>query len=157
EEAAEVAWLLGAPFLLQVIEGWRDDLVHVLGGPVETSKEGERLLNARWRVTVPQPVDTGIAGVSGDPARHEFAEVARALPCALRVVKPGGRIVLLSRAKPALGQGGELLRQAENPGQGLSLLRQHEPPDMAAAFQWANAVQQVAVYLLSDLAAETAE
>src|SRR5437660_12541387 len=49
-EAAEVAWLLGAPFLVQVIEGANAEIIHVLGGPMETSGEGQRLLDARWRV-----------------------------------------------------------------------------------------------------------
>ena len=31
-EAEEVAWLLGAPFMIQVIEGSGDEIVHVLGG-----------------------------------------------------------------------------------------------------------------------------
>ncbi len=53
-EAAEVAWLLGAPFLVQVIEGAGDEVLHVIGGAIESSAEGQRLLDARWRVHVKQ-------------------------------------------------------------------------------------------------------
>ena len=43
QEAAEIAWLLGAPFLVQVVEGMGDNLAHVITGPVDTSDEGVRL------------------------------------------------------------------------------------------------------------------
>ena len=76
---------------------------------------------------------------------------------AARVVKPQGRIVLLSRAAPALGEGAEILRQAEDPEEALQLLRQHTPPDMAAAFQWASAAGRATLYLLSNLPGEAAE
>src|SRR5262249_40488326 len=57
KEATEVAWLLGAPFMVQVIEGAGEDIAHVLGGLADTGEEGERLLNARWQVEVDRPAD----------------------------------------------------------------------------------------------------
>src|SRR5262249_7774663 len=63
--AAEVAWLLGAPFLVQVIEGAGEDLVHVVAGLAETSGEGQRLLDLQWRVTVDQLADTVVASITG--------------------------------------------------------------------------------------------
>ena len=112
-EAAEVAWLLGAPFLVQVIEGAGEDLVHVVTGLVETSSESQRLLDLRWRVTVDQLADTVIASISGDGARLDFGDLAQALVCASRVVKPEGTIVLLSQVTPQLGPGAEVLRTAD--------------------------------------------
>lgn len=156
-EAAEVAWLLGAPFFVQVIEGSDSEVVHVLGGPLESGAEGQRLLDARWRVEVDDPVDTVVAGVGGDPARHTFADLAAALASAARVVKPGGRIVLLSGSAPALGEAAELLRQAEEPHQALDLLKRQKPADWVAAYQWGAAAQQAKLYLLSGLAEEVAE
>jgi nickel-dependent lactate racemase len=156
-EAAEVAWLLGAPFMLQVIEGAGDDLAHVVGGLADSGSEGERLLDNRWRLTVDDLADTVVAAVSGDPAHHGFAELARALGAAARVVKPEGRIVLLSGANPALGPGAELLRGAGEPGKALDALCRETPPDVAAAFQWASAARRASLYLLSGLPAEVAE
>ena len=98
-----------------------------------------------------------VAGVGGNPLRHDFADLARALDCAARVVKPGGSIILLTRAKPELGRGLELLRQAEEPAAGLALLKKERPPDIPAAYQWARAVQRASVYLFSELPADTAE
>jgi hypothetical protein len=73
------------------------------------------------------------------------------------VVKPGGRIVLVTEANPDLGAGAELLRQSEDAPRALELLNQKRPADMAAAFQWAHAVQQASIYLLSGLPGETVE
>jgi nickel-dependent lactate racemase len=156
-EAEEAAWLLGAPFMVQVIEGAGDDIVHVLGGLSDTADQGQQLLNARWRMTVDRPADVVVAGISGDPARHGFAELARALACATRVVKPRGRIVLLSQAQPALGPGGQLLRNADEPNVALRNLRRSKPADIASAFQWAWAAEQANIFLLSGLEPEVAE
>jgi nickel-dependent lactate racemase len=157
QEAAEVAWLLGAPFFVQVIEGRGDAVSQVVAGPQESDAEGVRLVNARWRVRVERPADTVVAAVSGDPASHDFADLARALACATRVVRPQGHIILLSRAQPALGPSAELLRQADDPAQALGALRHDHGADLAAAFQWAIAAQQAHIYLLSGYPAETAE
>jgi nickel-dependent lactate racemase len=157
QEALEVAWLLGAPFCVHVIEGAGEDIAHVVGGLTDTGAEAHRLQDARWRGSVGRPAATVVASVGGDPARHGFTELARALACAARVVEPNGRIILLTQAEPELGPASALLRQADNPGRALDLLRQHRPPDMAAAFQWVSSVQKAQVYLLSGLPAETAE
>jgi nickel-dependent lactate racemase len=156
-EAAEVAWLLGAPFVVHLVEGAGETITHVLGGLVDTGEEALGLLNARWRLSVDALADTVIAGVSGDPDYHGFAALSEALACAARVVKPGGRIILLTEAEPVLGAGMEVLRQADSAVRALTLLRRHAPPDLAAAFQWASAAQRATIYLLSRLPAETAE
>ena len=156
-EAEEVAWLLGAPFMIQVIEGSGDDIVHVLGGLSDTSGEGERLLDARWRVSVDQPADIVVAGIGGSPAGHGFAELARALACASRVVKPRGRIVLLSQAQPALGPGAQLLRQADEPSAALKELRRQKAADIGSAFQWASAAEHANIFMLSRLEPDIAE
>jgi nickel-dependent lactate racemase len=157
KEAHEVAWLLGAPFMVQVIEGAGEEITHVVGGLADTGAEGERLLNARWRVEVDEPADTVLASVSGDPARQTFADLARAAAAASRVVRPRGRIILLSSANPPLGVGAELLRHTEDAVKALDLLQEKKPTDMAAAFQWAHASQQAGIYLLGGLPAEVVE
>jgi nickel-dependent lactate racemase len=157
KEAAEVAWLLGTPFMIQLIEGPGDELGHVVAGLADTGEEGRRLLDTSWRVTVPSMPDLVVASVSGDPGRHTFADLARALAAAARVVKPEGKIVLLTQADPEAGDGVELLREAEDAEQALELLRGKLPADMAAAFQWASAARHATIYLLSKLPAEKAE
>jgi nickel-dependent lactate racemase len=157
QEAMEVAWLLGTPFMVQIVEGPGDKILHVVSGMADSVAEGQRLLDARWRVTVNEAADTVVASISGDPAQQDFGDLASALACAARVVKPEGQIVLLSRTQPALGPGAKLLRQAEDPGRALSLLAEHVPGDLVAAFQWASSAQRARIYLLSGLPPETAE
>ena len=77
-EAAEVAWLLGAPFLVQVVEGTRDDVVAVVAGPVDTADEGLRLYEARWGLTAADLADTVVA-------------TSERRPAAARVRRPGPR------------------------------------------------------------------
>jgi nickel-dependent lactate racemase len=156
-EAEEVAWLLGAPFMLQVIEGSGEEIIHVLGGLSDTGGEGQRLLDACWRVRVDRLADVVVAGISGDPARHGFAELARALACAARVVRPKGRIVLLSQAQPTLGPGAQILRQADEPSDALRDLRRLRPVDIGSAFQWSCAAEQANIFMLSSLEPDVAE
>jgi nickel-dependent lactate racemase len=156
-EAAEVAWLLGAPFLVQVIEGGGDDIAAVVAGPVDTGDEGLRLYEARWGQMVTALADTVVATLSGDPRRHDFADLARALAHAAEVVEPEGRIILLTEALPRLGPGADLLRQAGDPNRALEALGKGHLPDRAAAMQWAAAVRRAQVYLLSGLPEATAE
>ena len=49
EEALEVAWLTGNPFLVQVIEGTDTEIAGIVAGSIDSSGEGQRLLDARWR------------------------------------------------------------------------------------------------------------
>lgn len=155
-QAAEVSWLLGTPFIVHAIEGRGNSLAHLIGGTVEASGRAEALLDECWRTEVAEPVDAVIAAVGGPP-EADFADLARALACAARVVKPGGRIIVLSRAAPDLGPAGELLRRADEPAQALEWLEQEAPQDGPAAHLWVRAVQRASVYLLSGLPPDTAE
>jgi nickel-dependent lactate racemase len=156
-EAEEVAWLLGAPFMVQVIEGSGEEVIHVLGGLSDTGGEGQRLLDARWRMNVDRPADVVVAGVSGDPIRHAFAELAGALASASRVVRPRGRIILLSQTNPTLGPGAQILRQADEPSDALKDLRRLKPIDVGSAFQWASAAEHANIFMLSGLEPDLAE
>jgi nickel-dependent lactate racemase len=156
-EAAEVAWLLGAPFLVQVIEGGGDDIITVVAGPVDTADEGLRLYQARWGQTADELADTVVATLSGDSRRHDFADLARALAHAAEVVQPEGRIILLTEALPRLGPGADILRQTDDPSRALDALSKGHLPDRAAAMQWAEATRRAQVYLLSGLPEATAE
>jgi nickel-dependent lactate racemase len=157
QESEEVAWLLGAPFMVHVIEGAGDEIAHVVAGDAATATEGRRLLDARWSISVERAADTVVAIVGGDPARQDFSDLASALATAARVVSSEGKIILLSRAQPSLGRGAEILCQADTPENGLALLRRESPADAGAAFQWATAVEKASVYLLSNLSEEMTE
>ncbi|MBI3410020.1 MAG: DUF2088 domain-containing protein [Planctomycetes bacterium] len=157
QEAAEVAWLLGAPFLVQVIPGDGDEVAQVVAGPVESSRAGQQALDARWRVEVDVPADMVVTAIGGDPVRHTFSDLARAFLCASRVVRPGGSIVLLTDASPTLGASADVLRRSEDPAPALKFLHQENPADLEAGFAWASAAQRAKLYLLSRLAPDAVE
>jgi nickel-dependent lactate racemase len=156
-EAREVAWLLGAPFFVQVIEGAGAAVAHVLAGPLESSPAGQRLLEARWRVEFERPADVVVASVVGNPALHTIDELARAFFTAARIAKPGGSIVLLSDITPELGPGFDFFRRHDDPALVQQLLLREKPPDLAAGYLWASAADQARLYLLSGLIDDVAE
>ncbi len=156
-EATETAWLLGTPFLVQVIEGAADGVQEVVAGLLDSSAEGAKRQDARWRGTVAEQPETVVASVSGAPGEIGFLDLAKAAATAARVAQKGGRIALLTTAAPALGRGAELLRTLDGPGETKKLLAKERPDDWAAAALWAFAARRVSIFLVSGYPDEVAE
>jgi len=156
-EAVETAWLLGAPFFVQIIEGTGGGWSQVVAGASEASAEAGRQLDARWRLAVSRRADLVVVTLTGDPTRHTFADWAAAVGCAARVVEPNGRVVLLARGRPEFGPAVELLRNAEDPEQVLQHLRREQTLEMLPALRWSTAASQARLYVLSGLPDETVE
>jgi nickel-dependent lactate racemase len=156
-EADEVAWLIGVPFLVNVIAGGSDGVAHVIAGTMDKAAECHRLLDAQWRVEFTRPAQTAVVTVGGDPARQDFEDVARAALGAARVVEPGGRVVVLSRAHPKLGEGATLMRDTDNPAVAERRVQERRPADRIAARLWLEAARRANLYLLSELPEETVE
>jgi nickel-dependent lactate racemase len=156
-EAAEILWLLGTPFLVQVIPGDGDTIQEVVAGLPDSGAEGIRRQDARWRGTVADRPDTVIATISGDPERVSFTDLAKAAACAARVVRPGGRIAVLTAAAPPLGEGAELLRRTDDPVAGVKRLAKEKPDDRPAALLWCFAAKAASVFLASGYPDETTE
>jgi nickel-dependent lactate racemase len=157
EEAVETAWLLGAPFFVQVIEGSGDGVATVVAGSSEASAEGRHQQEERWSQSVAAAADIVVASVSGDPARHTFADLAAAAECATRVVRPGGRIVLLSEVAAGPGPEFDVLRGADNPGEAAARLGPDPDLEQLSVARWAEAAEHARLTLLSELDAETVE
>jgi nickel-dependent lactate racemase len=156
-EAHEVAWLLGSPFFVQVIEGHADDIAMVVAGLADTTAEVARHQDTQWKVTVPEPADTVVVTLSGDPARHDFAALARAAAAGAQVVKPGGNVVVLSEADPEIGGATDVLRRTDEPPEAVRVLFRERPTDAAAAVQWAWAAGRANLYLASEIRPTTVE
>ncbi len=156
-EASEAVWLLGTPFLVQVIEGAGDTVQEVVAGLLDTAAEGVRRQDARWRAAVASEADTVITAISGSPANVSFLDLAKALVTAARVVKKGGRIGLLTTAAPDLGQGAEMLRSLDGPADARKRLAHEKPDDWAAAALWAAAAKRASLFLASGYPDDVAE
>ncbi|MGL6074445.1 MAG: lactate racemase domain-containing protein [Fimbriiglobus sp.] len=148
-QAAEIAWLLGTPFFVQVIEGPGDTIHDIVGGLPDSCEEGIRRLEAVWRGQVAEAPELVIASISGDPARISFQDLGNALLAAARIVAPGGRIALLTTASPTLDEGAAILRQAEEPDHVSAILKKRKPDDWAAADFWAFAAKRARLYIAS--------
>jgi nickel-dependent lactate racemase len=157
QEAEEVAWLIGVPFLVDVVDGSGNGISHIVGGTVEVAKECRELLHARWQIAFPRPAQIAVATVGGDASQQDFESLARAALCAARVVEPGGRVVILSHANPKLGDGAMLLRETENPAVAERRIQESRPADRIAARMWLEAARRANLYLLSELPEETVE
>ncbi|MFO0805864.1 MAG: lactate racemase domain-containing protein [Gemmataceae bacterium] len=153
EESHEVAWLLGTPFLVQVIEGGGDTVHAVVAGLLDSSDEGRKRQDARWRFELESKADAAIAAIAGDPANVTFLDLAKAAATAARAVRKGGRIALLTEAAPALGEGAETIRRMDEP----RWPSKSNPPDWAACKRWCAAAGHASIFLKSGLADEIAE
>jgi nickel-dependent lactate racemase len=156
-EAREAAWLLGTPFLVQVIEGAGDTVQEVVAGLLDSSAEGVTRQDARWRGTIATEPDTVIATVSGSPSEITFLDLAKAVATAARVVKKGGRVALLTTAAPDLGQGAQMLRRLDGPTGARKLLAHEKPDDWAAAALWVASAKRASIFLASSYPDDVAE
>jgi len=156
-QAAETAWLLGAPFFIEVIEAAGDGVAHVTAGTVAVGAEGRRLLDASWRWEAPALADVVVAALSGDPSRQSFADLAAAAACAARVVQPDGRIVLLSRTPPGLTAESAALLQGDDARGVLDRLRGRPTVQQIPAWRWAGAACRARLFLLSGFEDQTVE
>jgi nickel-dependent lactate racemase len=156
-EADEIAWLLGTPFLVQVIEGAGDTVQEVVAGLLDSSAEGVKRQDARWRGTIATEPDTVIAAISGSPVEITFFDLAKAAATAARVVRKGGRIALLTTAAPDLGPGAQMLRTLEGPDGAKKLLAKEKPDDWVAAALWVFAAKRASIFLASAYPDDVAE
>jgi nickel-dependent lactate racemase len=156
-EAIEVAWLLGQPFYVQLLAGRGDGLAQVMTGAAEAARSAEHWLDEHWKAHLPRRADLVLVALSGDPARHTFADLASAAASASRVVQTGGRIVLLCEATPHLGPDVQMLLRADDPQTAAKELLRAGSVHRGPALQWASAVAHARVSLLSGLPGQTVE
>ena len=130
DEAAEVTWLLGSQFHIGGVPG-RTGVLHFLAGEAKDVLEtGARLADESWRMTIEDRADVVIAGIGGPGRPASPNDFLDGLRTALRSVRRGGRVAILSRL------GLDAVREAvKDPG-----LPRH---DFEKALAWAD------IYLLS--------
>ena len=154
-EASEISWLFGSPIFVQVIEGPGDTIHSVLAGLPDSTDEGIRRQNARWRGSIAVQPDLVVAAVSG--SRVTFLDLALALSTAARVVRSGGRVALLTDAKPVLLEGAETMRSIDEPDLVEKILAKRKPDDWPAAKLWAKAARSANLFVHSGWPDETIE
>lgn len=150
----EIVWLMGIPFVIQVIAAG-DGLVDVIAGSSEgVSRQAGSQQDDHWLISMPERVDTVVAAIPGGTDSQGWNQLGQALATARQIVELGGRIILLSELNEAPGEGIEYLRRFEEPDEALQPLRQLMPTDLLPAVQLASAASRARVYLLSHLPSE---
>jgi nickel-dependent lactate racemase len=154
-ETDEVAWLLGIQFAVGVVPAQDDAIAHVLAGESRSVfEQGRHRAVATWRFSLPRRCDLVVAGIgSADGAEG----IAAALNAAQRVVKRGGRILLLCDVDGRPGVGLQAVAAADEPRHALTRLADEPPADALAAHRIAQAVDWARVYLLSRLEPDLVE
>ncbi len=155
KEASEIAWLLGTPFFVQIIEGVGPTVTQVVAGTIDSIPAGKRALDRHWRLSSSESADLVITSLVGSD--HSFEDVARAFWIGSQVVKPRGRVVVLSDARPELGPSAGLMRNYESPAEAGSLLLKEMPHDVEGGVLWSQAAQTARLYLLSRLPSDAVE
>ncbi|MFO0937910.1 MAG: lactate racemase domain-containing protein [Gemmataceae bacterium] len=135
-EAEEVAWLLGTPFLVQVIEGAGDSVQAVVSGLMNCDTEGVRVQRTCWTATAERRADLVIACAQGGEAA-----LANALANAGRIVAPHGRIVLLADVPPFFGEAFETLKRSPDVVAAVKSIIREKAAGTAAAVLWAFAAR----------------
>ena len=148
-EAAEVTYLCGLPFFVQVIEGDGDVIAEVIAGLPTSTAHGIAALEELRRVRVEEEAELVIVSISGSAERITFLDLARAAYTASKLVQERGRIVLLCDAAPVFDAATEVLRRSEDPEEAKQLLRRSQHIDQYAARAWATATQRASLFLMS--------
>lgn len=156
--ADEAAWLLGVPFVVQVVPGGANQVLHVVAGDAsEVFPQAAELCEAAWSFAVPYRASLVVAAVEGANGCQTWENVARALNAASHAVADEGAIVICSELAEELGPALQQLAAAEDVHQVLREISKQRPIDALVAAELVHAVERGPVYLLSRLGESVVE
>lgn len=151
-EVAEVGWLLGAAFAVQVVPGPGDEVLDVLAGEARAVARRARGLYAdAWSWTVARRASLVVAAIQGGPAQQTWHALGRALAAALRLVERGGAIAVCCGLSAGPGRAVQALVGADRPRRALDRFGADRPDDALPAAQLVRARERTRVFLLSEL------
>jgi|GEM_PF-288221 len=143
QKAIKVAWLLGAPYFIQILEGANASVEEIFAGADEANRFAEKKLDDIWKQDALSTFGLVIGLVGGPDENIGFVQLCRALVCAKRIVKKNGVIVLLAQAEFNLG---DIKKQLEMKFMGKSEAAfSLVPPHLIK--QWVDAASQGKVYV----------
>jgi nickel-dependent lactate racemase len=152
QEAAEVSWLLGVTFTVQVVPAGGHRAMAVLAGdPAAVETRGRELYDAAWHCEVPGRAALVVASLEGGPAEQTWENLGRAVAAAAPLAAEGGAIVLCTALAAEPGPGMQFLSEVADPDDAWRRIRKDKPDDILPATQLIRALRQAKVYLLSDL------
>jgi nickel-dependent lactate racemase len=157
-DIAEVTWLLGLQFTVQLIPASGDQLLQVLSGAIEpVSQLGREMAKRAWEFVVDRRADVVVAGLPGGHDQQTWENIARALFAASRIVRDDGAIAICCDLQEHPGPAMRHLLGCEDLDEARLELSSSTQYDARWADLVANTLQSVRVYLLSRLAPEIVE
>jgi hypothetical protein len=151
-ESAGVSWLLGSQLQMGVVEGSSGVAGLVAGAEADVQSAGLRVLEEAWTYRVEERAALVVAGIGRPDHPGSLDDLAEAASTATRLVRRGGKIVLLSEVEGVLGPALGRIASANDPTRGPSLLKGTENEiDYPAALRLAEALAWADVYLFSRL------
>lgn len=151
-EEEEIAWLLGTPFFVQVIEGPGETIHDVVSGMIDSLPEGTARQKEYWTIHADRRADLVIATANGSEA-----DLANALANAARVVAPTGRIVLLAPTPEELDDAFAIIRKSPDAATAARTLIREKPEGTAAGVLWSFAASSSKLILGPDWPKKLAE
>ncbi len=151
-ESSEVSWLLGCQFHLGVVPGVSGTASVVAGLESAVRAHGAAAVDEAWTFRVAERADVVIAGIGAPGRPTSIDDLANGLDAAGRLVRRGGKVVALSRARGEPGPAFRRIIAAGEPRVAVKVLRGHEAdPDFLAARRIAATLAWADVYLHSAL------
>jgi nickel-dependent lactate racemase len=152
DESFEVSWLLGSQFHVGLVPGSTGIVQAVAGRETAVRDLGLDALDRHWQFRAASRADLVVVGIGQPGVPTTLEMLAAGLLTATRLVRHGGKIVVLSRASGTIGPALKGLCSLDDPREAATRLRGHETDDdylvardLAHALAWAD------IFLLSTL------
>jgi hypothetical protein len=158
DESFEVSWLLGSLFHVGLVPG-SAGIVEAIAGRETTVRDlALEALERHWQFRAASRADLVVVGIGEPGAPTTLEQLAAGLLAATRLVRHGGKIVVLSRTSGPIGPALERLCGLDDPREAAQRLRGHESDDdYLVAHQLASALAWADVFLLSLLPEQVVE
>ena len=160
EEIEEAGRMAAVDLILNVVLNDKKEVVRVFAGDVfDAFVAGSRVVDEMYRVTVKERVDTVIVSAGGWPKDINLYQAQKAIESGVRIVKQGGKIVLLAECRE--GAGSKLFHQWMTQEKDLDTIirkiRENFVLGAHKAFQFARELKWADVFLYSSMDPELIE
>ncbi len=110
EEIEEAGRMAGVDFILNAVLNHKKEIVKVFSGDISRAFiAGTKLCDRIYKVRIPDQVDSVIISAGGYPRDINLYQAQKAIESAVRVVKKGGKVVLIAECRD--GHGSEIFHK----------------------------------------------
>jgi nickel-dependent lactate racemase len=152
-ESAQVAWLLGINFTIQIVPAGAERIMHVVAGQSDAvRRRGRQLYRDIWSGLAARQASLVIAAIEGGPGEQTWENLGRALVKAVALAEDGGSVAVCCDLAADPGPGMQQLAGARSRAAVLRRIGKDPPEDALPTAQLVRALDHGNVYLLSRLA-----